>query len=205
MLSRSTKLKAMFHRMGFWNTVGYVVFTVVLERVGVHVNYIFRMRVSGDPVSFPGFDIEHVCRAEEMGDQDWIALREYGLSKLVEEFKRAFASGKTCMVLRRVDGRLACVCWMQKMATFAPGDEPCILVSRCFTLPEFRGKGLYPAALQSAGSGMTGEPSGPEHVMIECSKFNYASRRGIMKAGFQLCGVSIELGRWKKVWARPGA
>ena len=63
----------------------------------------------------------------------------------------------------------------------------------CLTLPQFRGRGLYPAALRSAQQFL--RKNGFERCFICVRHDNHSSIRGIMKAGFVFVG-EIRLRKW---------
>lgn len=56
----------------------------------------------------------------------------------------------------------------------------------CLTLPEYRGKGLYPSALQAVQRYLRGR--GYERCFICVSDGNFSSIHGIEKSGFQYIG-----------------
>jgi RimJ/RimL family protein N-acetyltransferase len=69
--------------------------------------------------------------------------------------------------------------------TLRLGDKECEIMF-CLTLPEFRGKGLYPSALQGIQRYLKGR--GYEKCFICATDDNLASIRGIEKSGFRLVG-----------------
>ncbi|MAT39838.1 MAG: hypothetical protein CL946_09570 [Ectothiorhodospiraceae bacterium] len=69
----------------------------------------------------------------------------------------------------------------------------------CRTLPAFRGKGIYPAALMYVCERTLGQQH--RQVWIYCEKGNKSSLRGIQKAGFEYAGSVKSLTfRYKLVW-----
>ena len=60
-------------------------------------------------------------------------------------------------------------------------------IGPCNTYPEYRGCGLYPYALRLACKYLASR--GCKRVLINSRATNQASRRGIEKVGFRLCGV----------------
>jgi CelD/BcsL family acetyltransferase involved in cellulose biosynthesis/GNAT superfamily N-acetyltransferase len=68
----------------------------------------------------------------------------------------------------------------------------------CYTLPSFRGRGLYPLLLRKAMSRATGCTK----AFIVSEQGNAASKRGIEKAGFRLV-QSIERTRWFRRGSEP--
>ncbi len=205
MTSVLSGLRTKFHAMGLRRTAAYLLFTVILERMGFHLNHAFlrRMDCGGTKAMPAGFRAKLARQMDDLGEQDLAALRTYGGVTLNEHFRTAFAAGRVCLVLHSVADELAAVCWAEKMDTFSPcTTTPCVLVSRCFTLPQFRGLGLYSAALQAVDQFLPDEMRRFTEIAIECSVFNYASRSGILKAGFQICGMAIEVGRMRVAWKK---
>ena len=205
MTSALSRLRTKFQSMGFWRTAAHLFFTVLLERIGFRMNFVFLRPVECrvTKVMPAGFSARLARQMDDLGEQDFAALLTYGGVKLSELFRTAFAAGKVCIVLHSTAGELAAVCWAEKVHPFAPcTTTPCILVSRCFTLPQFRGRGLYPAALQAVDHLLPDEMLRLTEIVIECSVFNYASRSGILKAGFQIGGMAIEIGRMRIAWPK---
>lgn len=189
--------------MGIWRTANYLFFTVLLERLGFHVNYVFLRQIDrrNATVMPSGFSACCARRMNELNEHDFAALLEYGGAALSQQFRTSFAAGRLCIVVHSTAGELATVCWVEKVDSFAPCTmNPCLFVSRCFTVPQFRGLGLYPAALQAVDHLIPDELSCLTEIVIECSMFNYASKTGILKAGFLIRGRAIEIGRRRITW-----
>lgn len=77
--------------------------------------------------------------------------------------------------------------------TLRLGDKECEIVF-CLTFPEFRGKGLYPAALQTIQRYL--KEQGYQRCFICVNDDNLSSIRGIEKSGFQRAGSM----RFRKVF-----
>jgi hypothetical protein len=137
----------------------------------------------------------------ELSESDAAALTAYGGEAMLPYFRQAFEIGRVCIVVRSDAGRLAVVCWAERVASFKPWTEEAgIFVSRCFTLPEFRGLGLYPAALRGMDRLLPNDLAALGNMFIECSVFNDASRSGILKAGFRRSGITAQLARRRVGW-----
>lgn len=200
-----SRLRSKFISMGIWRTAGYVIFTVVLERVGFHLNYVFQrqMNCSGLPDFPAGFSARVARQMIDLSEQDRIGLIRYGGTSLMQGFHKAFALGRVCIIMHSPADELAAVCWAEKVDAFAPcTDAPCVLIARCFTLPQFRGMGLYPSVLSAVDHLIPDEMSCLGITVIECSAFNYPSRNGILKAGFHVCGMAVEIGRRRIAWRK---
>lgn len=61
-------------------------------------------------------------------------------------------------------------------------DADVPMIGNCFTIPEMRGRGLYPGLLAVICDHLA--DSGYKRAIISCSPDNLASRRGIERAGF---------------------
>jgi hypothetical protein len=200
-----TRLRSIAQSMGLCRALVYVVFTVILERIGFHLNYVFERKLhhGGSPMAPTGFTVKPAREISDLSAQDLQALQQYGGDGLIEGFLKAFEAKKFCVVLRSATDKLATVCWVERVDSFAPcSASPCILVARCFTLQQFRGMGLYPAALKTIDALLPNEMRQLEKLVIECSTFNFASRSGIMKAGFQISGKAMEVGRKRITWRK---
>lgn len=81
-----------------------------------------------------------------------------------------------------------------------PIDVP--MIGNCFTEPEARGRGLYPALLRAMCDELARR--GHRRVIISCAPDNVASRRGIERAGFRAVHhlVSVVLLSRLIVWQR---
>jgi hypothetical protein len=198
-------LRAKCRYTGWWRTGTYLFFTVLLGRIGFQLNcaYLRQMDSRSTHAMPAGFSASLARKLDDLGEQDIAVLLTYGGAKLKEQFHSAFAAGKVCIVLRSVAEELAAVCWAENVDAFAPcTSNPCVLVSRCFTLPRFRGLRLYPAALKVMDHLLPDEMLRLTQIVIECSAFNYPSRSGILKAGFRFCGMAMEFGRMRSTWQR---
>jgi RimJ/RimL family protein N-acetyltransferase len=71
--------------------------------------------------------------------------------------------------------------------TLRLGDRECEVMF-CLTLPEFRGKGLYPAALRAIQRYL--KERGYERCFICATEDNLPSIHGIEKSGFRLAGTT---------------
>ena len=98
---------------------------------------------------------------------------------------------RCCMVLRH--NKFISYCWMAERRTYI-GEvkrdinlkEGDIYLYDCYTLPEERGKGLYPLLLMRASQKASHE--GFRRALIFSESRNIFSRKGILKAGFHFIG-----------------
>lgn len=189
-----------FRRQGFWATLGYVLFTALLEKCGVQVSCVFEhlrcnhvgfrntrfgASVAGSTVAFTSADLE--------------SLEAYAGEKILQDFERAFEGGESCVVCRSESGDLAGACWLTTAARYGPaGGEDCALIQRCFTLPEHRGQGAFPLALSYAVNWLRVDRDHTARIFVECSVFNRSSQRGIVKAGFSKTGIVVQAWHWQR-------
>jgi len=91
------------------------------------------------------------------------------------------------------DQHLAHISWLVPAAREVPrtlalrADEA--EISACFTLPEFRGRNLYPMAISFIAETVKQEV---RTIYMKTTFSNLASQRGLMKAGLRPCGWVIE-------------
>ena len=85
-----------------------------------------------------------------------------------------------------LNGRLAHVCWSHRDDVLAATEtgrcrlvlpRPATIITDCWTPPELRGRGVYPAVLSRLATRAGG-------AWIYCEAANVASAAGILKAGF---------------------
>jgi hypothetical protein len=111
------------------------------------------------------------------------ALKEVGTSSAYAVFKH---------------GRFASICWLMteeldrrmplRLVRLRAGE---VEIAKAYTLPEFRGQGLYPFAIQSLCRAAHIE--GARRVFMITKWRNAVSRRGIEKAGLRPLGWIIEV------------
>ncbi|MGH9615772.1 MAG: hypothetical protein ACRD28_03445, partial [Acidobacteriaceae bacterium] len=201
----ASRLQDKFITLGIWRTAWHVIFIVFLERIGFHLNYAFQrqMKNSGLPAFTTGFSAHLARQMEDLTELDRSSIMRYGGASLLRRARKSFAAGKVCIIIRSPTGELSTMCWAEKVNAFAPcTTAPCVLVAKCFTLPKFRGLGLYESVLKAVGHLVPNDMSCLGNTVIECSVFNYASRSGISKAGFQICGMAVEIGPWRITWPK---
>ena len=169
-------------RSGIRRTLSYLLFVVIGEKCGLKIQrrFEFDRNATASTADMPrGFQVAILAQVDDLTSEDTAFLKKYG--EWVAFLDR-FNDRRKCLVLRSIEGQLACACW------FGPLDESSNspgIIDHCFTRYEFRGRGLYAWAIEhiatsdDANIGMRSRP-----VLIECSPFNHSSRQGIIKAGF---------------------
>src|SRR5262245_35778169 len=164
-------------------------------RISLLASYRHSGAAAGVPESSP--DIERVTRPDELSAADREALRDYGGDVLLDRVEKRFAQGDWVAVARREDA-LACCCWVHETSTYPGTSGRVAFLQGAFTLPRFRGAGLFPRTLLFATQLLQAErPERP--VYIEAAVDNLSSRRAIEKAGFLPVGLRVT-SPWFQRW-----
>lgn len=193
------KINERFRILGLWPTMKYLFFTVFLEKLGFRVEavYVFTKDDSSD-LAEDGSDFRVIRSIDELDDKDKTSLVEYGGAELIQDFIASFLRGELC-ALGFSEQRLGCVCWAKKIENHPLNvQQPAFLIWRCFTLPDLRGRGLYPLTLRYFCSMLINQDAFTGPILIECSVFNKSSLQGIHKAGFRYKGKILRFGSWSK-------
>lgn len=175
---------------GLLRTLGYYVFGVAADKVGVKIWDAFEYPKNANSIlrsTAATFSI-----VEAMSDwtaRDLELLRAHEGLSLLPLYQGFFAAGDRCAVARLEGSELACVCWMHARNDYPfSGGIPSFLIQYCFTLPAHRGQGLYAPTLAHACKYLRHNQGQTSRVFVDCSVFNFASKRGILKAGFEPVG-----------------
>ena len=165
-----------------------------------------RVRVCGGteldlvpPLEVPGFQIECLSTMAEVERLN-LELRSYP-QLLPDDPHRLRALGALFWV-GRVGGQLAALGASRRGAPmghyFFPLMNNCVVLSHFATVPQFRGRGLYPALLVHILHQLAGTQI--EYFVIECSDWNVGSQRGIERAGFRHIGYGKVTRRSRLSW-----
>ena len=145
------------------------------------------------PAELPGTEIVSLDAEElkslKVEDEEF---RRRQLERL-DRFGRSYAYGVF------VEGKLAHVSWLLPSAVLGM-DHPWVLklpanqaeISCCETLPEYRGRGLYPFAIKKLC--VMARQQGIHRIYMKTSVDNKASQSGILKAGLTDVGSAVLLG-----------
>ncbi len=193
-------------KQGFGKSVLYYLFTVLLTRLGVSVHHVFQRGTIPARQHRPeGVEFAVAESSQQLRPADWEVLKAYGEEPLLQEFAAAFARRERCALARCADGKLGCVCWIVSLQGFPrAGHGRCVVIQRCFTVPEHRGEGLYPLTINSACNDVRRTMGEGIPIFMESSVWNFASTQGIEKAGFVKVGVRLVIGRWNWYWPTAG-
>jgi RimJ/RimL family protein N-acetyltransferase len=121
---------------------------------------------------------------------------------LMREIDKLFAKGYELWV-GRLDGEMAGICWSRsgrnRTDYFVPLVETDATIMSCFVYPELRGRGIYPAMLQTMVNVLMDRDRICD-VYIDCKSWNSSSIRGIRKAGFVPIGKAVRMVLFEHVW-----
>ena len=192
---------------GIRRSVSYVLVTVLMERLGIHIYHVFEA-VEKDAAAFaaPGLKTAILKGMESFSSADIEALKSYGGPGFLRRFEAAFARHEACVAARLDDGRLAGIVWLTSARDYVPSRRPeCALFERGFTFPEYRGRSVLPAMLAYAVCWNREQHPERGAPYSECSVGNASSARGMLKAGFKPVGIFVMAWRWKYFWRRRSA
>jgi hypothetical protein len=191
-----------FSSQGLRRTFSYYVLTVGAEKLGIRFQEVLEYSNAPSPITAAtavAFDV--VNSMSNWSASDLASLNVYGGDALRQEFTDAFRRGEKCAVARWGGVDLGCVCWLANTSQyFLAVGQSATLIQRCFTLPQHRGKALYPQTLAFAIEYLMATEQRSHRIFIECSKFNYASQKGIRQAGF--VPVAQTISAFNRSWTR---
>lgn len=190
---------------GLVRTLGYYLFAVAPDKFGI--KFMSAFELTGEPVQtsqLSNATFTLLNSAEDWSASDLEILQGFLPERDLQLFKGFFARGDRCAVARCGDAELACMCWIEETTKycFAPGSRG-FVIHNCYTLPKHRGKGLYPATLFFACNHLRSQMKSVR-IFIECSVVNYASKQGILKAGFVPLGWTINIRNRNWRWSMLG-
>lgn len=148
------------------------------------LNSTIRLVWSQAPIEFILHTIDEPTVAEHQIEsaEETISPRERGAMLL-----KGFASGREVFHLQITDK-------IETVAALIPpgrvSDRP-VFIYDCFTDPDYRGRGIYPAALTWLLKSLHGK--GVDRAFLRTHPQNVSSIRGAVKAGFRLCGIMYHL------------
>ncbi len=121
---------------------------------------------------------------------------------MIREFERLFADG--CELwLGWIGTEIVGVCWSRRGTRrtdyFVQITEEDANILSCFVFPSFRGKGVYPAMLQTMAATLMTQDH-VKTVYIDCKSWNHPSVSGILKAGFVRLGTGVRIHVGRRHW-----
>jgi GNAT superfamily N-acetyltransferase len=186
------RMRRLVRARGVVTGLALAVGPAILWRLRVYVLTVHRHPGgrSSDGDAFVSSPVEKVTDRSGFSEADIAVLRDHGGDTLVARFDHRFSQGDW-VVIGRVDGALASFCWVHEASRYKPGGGARVaFLQRAFTLPRFRGGGLFPRTLAFAVQCLERERPGMP-IYIEAAIDNLPSRRGIEKAGFVRVGLRV--------------
>jgi hypothetical protein len=202
--------KAQADRMSQWGllrTFNYYLFGVLLNKLGITISVAYRLArdvCSTEPSA--GTTLSTLRAWSDWTDRDLQVLRTCDDASRLEVFRGYAARGDECVVVRSQEGELAGYTWVGQRTDFPlTRGERVSYVHDGTIYPEFRGKGIFPILL--ANTCVCGKNQQAEHLPIvaDCLVVNYASRRGLVKAGFEPFGRILRIRKWTWTWPNKTA
>jgi RimJ/RimL family protein N-acetyltransferase len=202
--ARLEKLAAMRARFGWWQTSRVAMLWLLRQSIRYREAVIFRLDV--DRVNAPAACKSWTWEYKRLMDIDPDVLAEAGIDGGDLEL---FARGGERCFAGSWNGQ---VCYISIVSTsgfsvpervsiqFTPGSADAY-VGNCFTVEQYRGKGVYPCALLQLGCALRAE--GRQRLYLFVERENLASIRSVEKVGFQsvaVCRVFQWRGRVKQSW-----
>jgi RimJ/RimL family protein N-acetyltransferase len=205
----SVALQRLWERIRFtgaWPTLQYIVDKEIMEKLGVQVNYVMEHigeKVQSDSDRGQGITFSVIDSMDDLSGQERERLRLYGRNRLLTLFQHRFSKGLRCIVARTGENRMTSLGWfMEAPRSFCDSGKPGKLIEDCFTLPEFRGRGIFRSLIRFGVEELRScaEREKPGIFML-CSVFNPSSWRAIMKCGFRRVAVAYSFRR--RTFIRP--
>lgn len=189
---------------GVMRTLGYYVFAVGADKLNCRV--LNTLEFAGRANSLPRSAAADFSIANSMADwttRDFELLRASQGAARMEVYKGYFDHGNKCAIARLGGSELACMVWLKITSEYCshPGQD-CVVLTDAFTMPEHRGKGLYPQTLSFICDYALRVWGNAAKICADCSVVNYASKKGLLKAGFVSDGWIISISN--HTWHWPG-
>lgn len=166
---------------------GLYFLSILPEKIGCGIVaiFVFKNRIPDEDADGHHF-FKILTALAQLDDAERETLVTYKGSGILRQFRKLFEKGYFCAI-GSCEGKPGCVCWVKPPAR----HQQCFLIRRCFTVSSMRGKGLYPGTLRFIAGWLQKQGQEAPIVLIESSVFNYASVRGIIKAGFEKEKIAI--------------
>lgn len=183
---------------GLPETLLYLLFSAVLPRLGFTMATVLRVPDEQQSKHQTLDDAQVIGQLSELTLADTAALRGYGGEDLVRNFEQALQAGERCAI-ERDHGNVASTLFIRPVDRFGPvAARPSVMLWRGFTLPDHRGRGLFPHTIAAAVAYACAHyPGRPIFALV--SLFNRSSLRSFIKTGFEPTGTLITFWRWKRV------
>jgi hypothetical protein len=195
----------MFQRFRIaWETHGSIglIRHLFRHKLPIHISLVFQKNEPSDSCSVPGLIVERYPTRDSVDPVLLDTLARGRDGRIVRQVDSQFLKG--CELwLGRIEGAVEGVCWSRSHTLrsdyFVPLKETDANILSCFVFPECRGKGIYPAMLETMVSLLFAQDQ-IRNVYIDCKSWNIASIHGIQKAGFILIGKAVRMVLFGKAW-----
>lgn len=192
---------------GWLRTLAYYMFAVIPEKLGVTVLRVYEFVGPTMPPTYSHGVTFSILRSPvdlTVHDHELMGQRQD-----VPEFKRfvEFMRGNTISIVARWHTtKLVSIGYVDNTTDYPPaGGNRSYFIHNCFTLLDYRGQGIYPQLLFFACNHLRSGIGNSYPIYVDCSFVNYASIRGIEKAGFARVGTMIKVLKHSFWWRSAGA
>ena len=191
--SMNNSLKKILIRInhhGILSTISYLLVTVILNKIGVEINAVYRapktLGAETKPSNFSFFQ-----DFNKISEDDKILIEiEYGIA-YIKKLKRKL-NHKEVFVIGYIDNKIASTFWIkyvenEKKLPF----QTYYLLCGDYTQPEYRGQGLQRKSIDFRKHMIFQHLCSTLPIIIESSVTNHASLSNIEKCNFNKVGVYI--------------
>lgn len=182
---------------------------IVRHKFPIHISLVYLKTDRSNSCAVPGLLIERYPLRSGVDLEIIDTLRMSRGNGMIREMDKLFS--RSCELwIGRLEGKIAGICWSRcnKRRTdyFVGLEETDATILSCLVFPAFRGRGIFPAMLQTMVKTLMDEDQ-VRRVFIDCKSWNQPSRRGIQKAGFVPVGSAVRMVLFEHVhilWNRCG-
>jgi hypothetical protein len=190
---------------GLLKTIIYYMGSHLLPKAGFQLKYLYEYQhgSSYPTISLPSeAKLSVAQKMMDLGPEDINALNDFEGRKLIDRYEMEFRNNHKCVIVRNEKNGLVSAGWITPAPLqFSMDEAPSFLIRDCFTLPNVRGKGLYPAMLKGACEYVISSLAhGSPHIFLTSIFSNWPSIRGIKKSGFKRIGIIVVI--WGRQWVR---
>lgn len=188
---------------GLLKTIIYYIGSHFLPKTGFQLKYLYEYQhgCSSPQKSLPlDVKLSVVQKIADFGPEDIKALNDFEGRKLIDRYEMEFENNHKCVVARKEKSGLVSAGWITPaLLQFSMDEAPSFLIRDCFTLPNMRGKGLYPAMLKTACEYVISSLAHDSpHIFVTSVFSNWPSIRGIKRSGFKRIGIIVVI--WGRQW-----
>ena len=140
------------------------------------------------PIKIPGYEVVSITSSNVIDNVLRDKFTQY--SRYIWWDTDTMLTKGACLWVGYLNGEFANITWTRTgdkiRSYFFPMTPECVLVSHSVTIPEYRGRGLYPAILTEVIRALADQ--GFKRFYIDCTDWNQSSSRVIERIGFSLMG-----------------